>query len=128
MSPFSVAFLYFEWHYTRAFHDIFHVFKNFMWFLYNFFSIPLLLKGLFSPLWRLGERYKKGFDVPGLAGTFIVNSIMRVVGALVRLMVVGFGLVTMVVASMTFIGIFIAWILLPFIILGLILKGLLYLI
>ena len=85
---------YLIWHYGPALLDIWRIYKNFIWFLYHFFSIPLLLKTLFSPLERLHEKYNKNLDISDFFATLVVNSLMRFVGATLRLFVILVGVVS----------------------------------
>lgn len=92
----SLVCSYFKWHYTIGFVDLFGLIRNFLWFFYHFFSIPVLTRTLFSPWERQGERYKKGFDVEGIFETFIINFIMRVVGFVIRSIVIVAGLAVLI--------------------------------
>ncbi len=115
---------YFAWHYTRGIADLFRVMGNFLWFLYHLFSIPVLAKTLFSPWRREGEAYKGGFHVEAFFETFVVNTIMRVVGFLVRGSVIIFGLGVLIIALVIAIAVLISWIVLPAAIAMLIISGL----
>lgn len=105
---------YLLWHYTTGFADLFGVVRNFLWFFYNFFSIPLLLRTLFSPLERLQEKYTGGLDVAEFFSTLAVNIIMRLVGAALRLFVIVFGLLTLTATGGIGSILFVAWVFLPF--------------
>jgi len=85
---------YFRWHYTRAYRDAFALWMTFLWFAMHAFRIPLHLRTLFSRFHRLGERYDtEGFDVADMASAFIINTLMRMVGAVMRLIVIFCGLI-----------------------------------
>jgi hypothetical protein len=111
------------WHYGRSIRSYFSVWGNFFWFAYNFFSIPLLLRTLFSPFERLSEEYRKGLDLSALASTLLVNLIMRLVGAAVRGVIIIFGLGALCFVAAAGLLLLVAWILLPFIVFAFFLLG-----
>jgi hypothetical protein len=121
MIPLSLSYL--GWHYTKGVKDYFHVAGNFLWFLYHFFSIPVLSKTLLSPWQRQGEAYRGGFDIGAFFETFIVNTIMRVVGFFVRGFVIVFGLLLILILFVLEIILFVTWIFLPAIIILLFVSG-----
>ena len=107
---------YLAWHYGRAFSDIKNIWKNFLLFLYNFFSIPTLIFSLFSPWQRMQEGYSKNdLSFEGTIGTMIVNIIMRLVGAVVRLLFIVVGAVSIILCICFGIVFVCLWIFLPFI-------------
>ena len=106
---------YLLWHYGRAFFDIKNIWKNFIVFLYNFFSIPTLILTLFSPWQRIQEGYSRSFSLEGTIGTMLVNIIMRLVGAFVRLLFIIIGIISIILCICLGFVIFCAWIFLPFI-------------
>jgi hypothetical protein len=111
---------YFSWHYSQGLLDYFRIWKNLVWFLWNFFSIKILLKTFFTPFERLQEKYNGGLDMESLAASIIVTNLMRLVGMLARSVIIIFGLIvlmTFIIAG--FFGIFL-WLILPFAISGLI--------
>ncbi len=57
---------------------------NIHWFLYHYFSVPVLLRTFFAPFHRLRERRMRGFDLEDWASVIAVNALMRVVGMVVR--------------------------------------------
>ena len=71
----KIFFGYIRWHYTRALAELFSNVKNFLYFLYNFFSIGTLTSTFFSPWLGLGEKYKKGaiLDFADHLSSFFVN-------------------------------------------------------
>ena len=114
---------YLLWHYTRALREMFSVFGNFMWFLYNYFSIPLLVKTFFSPFERLGEEYKKGLNIEAMLGTFVINTIMRIVGVVMRALVIVGGLSALVLLSAVYVGALALWLAIPFLVPFLLIAG-----
>ncbi|PIP73828.1 MAG: hypothetical protein COW88_00750 [Candidatus Lloydbacteria bacterium CG22_combo_CG10-13_8_21_14_all_47_15] len=115
---------YIVWHYTGAFRAIFGVWTNFIWFLYNFFSIPLLFRTLFSPWQRLDIERRRGFNFEEFGTALIVNTIMRIVGFGVKSITIMFGLASLLALVVAGILFFFVWILLPVIITGLFFTGL----
>lgn len=105
---------YFRWHYGKALRDILTLGKNFLWFFWHFFSVPLLSRTLFSPFRRLSEQYKKGFDPGAILESFIVNSISRVTGFFLRSVVILMGLAAESVITLALAPVFLLWVLLPF--------------
>lgn len=113
MSPLILAESYIAWHYGRAYTDMFRVWLNFLWFVFNFFSIFTLLSTLFAPWKRMDEAYPKGLDIFGWLSTFIVNMLMRFVGLVTRTIIV---LVGMIFATIVFLGgmaVFMVWTVMP---------------
>lgn len=117
------AFHYITWHYSQAILDLIGIVKNFIWFFYNFFSVPTLIKSLFQPFSRLGEAYKKGFDLSSWSETFIVNSLMRLVGFLLRSILIVLGAFLILFTCVVGILFLIAWIFAPFLLSFLLLYG-----
>lgn len=110
-----ISFLhdYFVWHYTKAFFEIFHVFTNFLWFVTNFFSIPQLTKSFFAPWRRMTESLHKGFNFEELASYVIVGILSRVVGILMRSIILLLGLLTLIILTIVFLSIYVFWIFAP---------------
>lgn len=107
-------FDYLVWHYSRAFRDIGALWFNFAWFITHFFSIPLLFRTLFSPWKRLSDGYtREGFEK--MAETFVFNLMSRVLGFLVRAVILAIGLSLLLLALVVFIAFLFVWLFLPFI-------------
>jgi hypothetical protein len=104
---------YIVWHYGRSIQDFLTVWSNYVWFLYNFFSIPLLLKTLFSPWRRMNEQSKVGFNMEAFFEKVMANFIVRIIGFGLRVFVIVSGCIAI---FLTFIGgfaFFIIWVTLP---------------
>ncbi|MEK7082201.1 MAG: hypothetical protein AAB915_00790 [Patescibacteria group bacterium] len=82
---------YIAWHYGAAIRELAHTEKNFLWFGYHFFSIPLLAKTLFSPIFRLQENEARLPDIAGMLRDFIVTAVMRLVGFSVKIVILAAG-------------------------------------
>lgn len=95
MITLRIAYQYFVWHYTRAFVDLARVWMNIFWFLGDFFSIGLLMRTLFSPWQRMQEHRRKGLDIENFLAVLLVNTIMRLVGFFIRIVVISTGLLAM---------------------------------
>lgn len=125
MSPFVVFPYYLAWHYTYAIRDFFTIWGNLQWFIYQFFSISVLLKTLFSPFKRLKEKGADSLiDFEGFFESLIVNIVMRLVGFILRTIIIIFGLVVLVLSFFIGIFAFLFWLILPFLILFLIVVSL----
>lgn len=104
---------YFKWHYGRAFLDIWSVLTNFTWFLFNFFSIELLLQTFFTPWKRMKEKYKGGLKIGNFLSSLIINTLMRLVGMIMRSLVILLGLLSILALFAFAIAFYIFWIILP---------------
>lgn len=118
-----LAYYYFRWHYSMAVSDLVRIVGNFLWFFYEFFSIPLLLKTLFVPFHRLNEAPKKGFHVGAWFEAFIVTSLMRLVGALLRILLVVFGIFFLALTVVVGSAVLITWVLAPLFLTFLVASG-----
>lgn len=116
---------YLIWHYSIGLADLFRVYGNFLWFIWNFFSIPLLLKTLIAPWKRMSEDKKKaGLHPEEFFGNLLVNILMRFIGMIMRLIIIIVGLIMfLVVLTLGIIAILI-WTLLPLVIPFLMVLGL----
>ncbi len=107
---------YILWHYSRGFTDVFTGWRNILWFVWNYFSIGLLLRSLFSP-WRALSEEKRGtgFDLAEYLSNLLINTIMRAVGFFIRLIFIVIGLIAWVIVFLTFPILIVFWVSLPFI-------------
>ena len=84
---------YLSWHYSTSLVDFLRLWKNYLWFAYMIFSIPELLATLFAPWQRMDvERTKQNFNLEDIAETLATNTVLRIMGAVVRLLVIVIGL------------------------------------
>lgn len=81
------------WYYNESIHELFEIWKNFLFFFWRYFSILELIKTLLSP-WRRdvsGQNWR-GFHPIKTLELFLENIFSRLIGAMVRLVVIVFGL------------------------------------
>jgi hypothetical protein len=109
----NMLLLWLAWHFYQAPLFLLEVWKNYLIFVFNFFSIQTLLKSFLSPWRRYQWFYPKTFDITGYASVFISNIFSRFMGALLRCMLVMagicFGIITLIAGSL----VIAAWILMP---------------
>jgi hypothetical protein len=110
---------YAKWHYGRAVRELVNISHNIIRFLSHFFSLKLLLKTLFSPWRRLQESYKGGLDVSNFLSSFIVNSLMRLVGFIFRSVILGIGVIALTITFLLSVSAFVIWIFFPLLLLAL---------
>lgn len=77
-------FHYFAWHYSRAIVDIAGIVLNFRWFFHEFFGVSYHLQTFFVPFQRLKETATHALDLEDIATSFIVTTLMRLVGMVFR--------------------------------------------
>lgn len=103
------------WHYTQGVeYYIKSVEATVKWFL-HYFSIPLLLKTLFSPWKRMVTVDKSpGFNLQKRLEAFSFNMVSIVIGFIARLVLIISGIVFIFVAVMGGVVGFVFWLLIPF--------------
>ncbi len=107
---------YLWWHYGQAFRQIRHLAKNFLWFTVHFFSLPQLTRSLIAPWRRITTERGRRFSLEDVAGYLIVNLISRLIGAMIRTIVITLGLLTLLTLTVGTIIVYAAWILAPLLI------------
>lgn len=115
---------YVIWHYTAGLWAALAVARNLLRFTFHFFSVGLMFKTLFSPWRRLGEDYASGLHPNEWLATLTVNTLMRVVGAAMRLVLIIFGLIALVVVAVGSVVVMLMWILWPVLVLTSLMGGL----
>lgn len=119
-----VGLAYLKWHYSRALKNLFLIWKDFVWFIWYFFSIGELARTLFAPWRRLNEEYQKGLAVGSWGETLIVNTLMRLVGAIFRLVLIAVGLVLLLLVIVLLLPALALWLALPAVLLSGFIQGL----
>lgn len=109
----NLIFKFLAWHFFEIPKKILIGFGNFLAFNLNYFSIGLLIKTLFSHWRRYKESYGRGFDPKKYFFVFMGNMISRVLGAIVRIIVIAIGLAFEALILVSGIVSFIVWIVLP---------------
>ena len=114
---------YLLWHYTKAFADLWRVSKNLLFSISHFFAFTLLLRSLFSPWERLGETHRKGSGIGDYFATLVVNFIMRIIGFVMRFVLLVVGSLVYVLACVGICLSFVVWPFLPLIVVILLIDG-----
>ena len=115
---------YLVWHYTRAFGEIRHVAKNLLWFVVHFFSLPQLIRSFFAPYRRMTEERGNAFNLEDLASFVIIGLISRIIGMILRTVVILCGLAELSILLVLIVTTFVFWITAPLAIVTLIIIGL----
>ena len=92
MELITTFFGYLKWHYSKALIATFAFWKNILIFLFNFFSVKSLIGNFFTPWKRLADNYPKKFNLKTNFFIFLVNTIMRTVGIILRSVLIFLGL------------------------------------
>ena len=104
---------YLTWHYSTALQEFWIIWGNFLWFGYHFFSLPLLARTFLAPVYRLQERSTGAFDIGRMLGDFVVTTLMRIVGMIMRVAVIIMGLFFELVIILLGAFVFFFWLILP---------------
>lgn len=124
MKVFLIPIYYLSWHYTRAFKHILDVYKNVIFFSFNFFSIKTLFITIFRPLKKKVEvKKEKRDDDPG-SEIFVVTLLMTILGIFIRLFTITAGMFSATVVFLFWAIVFIIWVLLPLVLAFLFFAGL----
>ena len=114
----NIFITWFYWHFYEMPKFLLSVWKGYILFALNYFSLFLLLKSLFSPWRKYRWNYPKGFDVGEFFSTLISNSFSRVIGAIMRIVLIVVGIIFQIFVVFAGLIIFLLWILIPFIVIG----------
>jgi len=122
----NIIVMWFLWQFYEMPKFLFSIWRNYLLFGLDFFSIPLLLKTLFSPWRKYNWVYPKNFDIKEFFNTLISNAVSRILGAMCRIVLVIIGAVAQFFIFVIGIVVIILWLLIPFVIVGGILFFLTY--
>lgn len=106
---------WFLWQFYEVPNFLLEVWKNYILFASNYFSLPILLKSLFSPWRKYKWIYPKGFDLVEFFNTLISNTFSRILGAIMRVILIIAGILFQIFVVIIGAIIFLAWMLIPFI-------------
>jgi hypothetical protein len=104
---------YVAWHYSKALSLLLKNAGNLIWFVWHFFSIPILLATFFSPWHRLQEERDETFSFGNFFSIILMNLILRIVGIIIRVIFISIGLVGIVSLCLLTLVSVVIWILLP---------------
>lgn len=119
----SIVRDYFRWHYTAAFREIFHLWLNFLWFTIHFFSLPQLARSWLAPWKRMTESRGSNWSFEDLASFIIINLISRLIGALLRTIIIAIGFSVLMLVVVTGFVTYLFWIIAPVVIFALLASG-----
>lgn len=106
---------WFLWHFYEMPAFLLDVWKNYILFALNYFSLPILLKSLFSPWRKYRWVYPKGFNVVEFFNTLISNTFSRILGAIMRIVLIIAGILFQIFIIFAGAIIFLGWLLIPFV-------------
>ncbi len=107
---------YIHWHYVSAPYWLLEFFTNVQRWLWQYFSVPIMLRTLFAHWRRDRVSYRAG-SIQGILLAWAWNIISRGMGTILRTLVLMSWLVAEAVVTVSFIIIFIAFMAWPLIIL-----------
>lgn len=112
----NIIILWIKWHFFQMPKFLLGVWKNYILFATNYFSLPLLLTTLFSPWRRNAWRLPKIFDIQEYANVFISNIFSRLIGFILRIVLIIIGVIFQIIVLLFGMIVILAWILIPFVI------------
>ncbi len=114
---------FFSWYYEKGLHEFLEIWKNFLKFVIQHFSIVELLLTLFSP-WKKDVVVKnwRGWNPKKSLKVLFENIISRLIGSVVRIFVVLIGLILFSVIFLLGILLLILWISFPVVLVFLLYK------
>ena len=112
----NIIMVWLAWHFIEMPKFLLLVWKNYIMFVSNYFSLPSLLKSFFAPWRRNRWSYPKHLDVGEFFNALISNSFSRFLGALVRTGLIIVGILSQIFVIFAGLVVFSFWILCPFIV------------
>ncbi len=123
MKSLSILTIYFWWHYFKAPPRIFFLTVHFVRTTLHFFSVLTMIKTLLSPWRQLSAERSKKIDFTDIMSSIVVNTIMRIFGALIKLTMI---VLALIITALMFVGgllFLVYWLLMPMIVMFLFIAG-----
>lgn len=114
---------YISWHYTKALADMVYLFKSFMLFFWNLFSIKILLQTLFVPFQKLSAKPTKRFDLEDFFSALVTTLLMRFIGFVIRTFFIILGILSLLFFTIFYSIFFIVWLIAPVFLVGMFILG-----
>jgi hypothetical protein len=114
----NIFIVWLYWHFFEMPKFLLGVWKNYILFALNYFSLPILLKSLFAPWRKYKWNYPKGLNIGEFFNTLISNAFSRLMGAFMRIILIAVGILFQIFVIFAGLIIFLLWILVPFIIIA----------
>ncbi|MEK7664946.1 MAG: hypothetical protein AAB361_02280 [Patescibacteria group bacterium] len=106
------------WHFYEMPDFLIQVWKNYILFGLNYFSVHILFKTLFSPWRRYNWKYPNIFEVGEFFNALVSNIFSRIIGFLLRIALIITGILGQIIIFLAGAVIILLWLLIPFIIIG----------
>jgi hypothetical protein len=120
----NILIQYIIWQFIESPKELLKIWKNFLIFNINYFSIPFLLRTLFSYWHKYSMSYGKGLDPGRWFEAFVFNVIMsRLIGAIVRISFIIIGISIELLILVIGAVLFLLYLFLPFILVFLFMYG-----
>ncbi|MDP3778949.1 MAG: hypothetical protein Q8R30_02820 [bacterium] len=125
MTTIRLIIAYIGWHFGKGLRELFQLWKNLSWFGYHFFSIPLLLRTLIRPLFRIHESAPAGtgLNLELFFENLTINLIARITGFFLRIFLIICGAVYQICILFLAPILFLGWLIIPILPLVLIIIG-----
>lgn len=109
------AMSFLDWHYSEGIKYYWKTLQLSILRTHHYYSIPLLVETLFAPWKRLATSDKSpGFDLQKRFEAFTFNLVSRIMGAIVRLVLLFVGIFVVLFTGLTGLLGFLFWILIPY--------------
>jgi len=109
----NIIFQFISWYFLEVPKKILGAWKNILKFNLEYFSIPLILKTFFSHWRQYKWDYGRGFDFRRYTEVFISNMISRILGMVMRTILISIGLLVEIFIIFCGGSVFLGWIFLP---------------
>ena len=114
----NIFSMWIVWHFYEMPKFLLKVWNNYILFALNYFSLPILLRSLFSPWRKYRWNYPKWFKIGEFIGTFVSNMFSRLLGALMRIVLIAVGILFQLFVILAGLVIILLWILVPLIVIA----------
>ena len=109
----NILILFIVWYFFETPKKILKAWDNVLSFNLEYFSIIPLLKTLFSPWRRSHFSYGPGFDIKEFFGNFAFNFMSRIIGMIIRTILIIIGLLVELFIILIGSIILLSWLILP---------------
>ena len=111
----NLAVSWIIWRFYESPRSLFFIWKNFLEFNMNFFSIHLLFATILSPWRRLQWRYPRAFSPQEYLGVFISNIFSRIIGFVLKSILIVVGVMAEIAIFIFGLAAILFWMVLPMI-------------